>query len=279
MDTDKERNQAFRAELFRIRKQYSALHKDAVDQMASIALAALSQIREILKGAPTDYQSWILPQLESQVKAVLDNLRLQGQATSQQQLVAAWANGIAMIDSPLQAAGVFITLPMVDQRQLNAITHLAAGRIAGITDAVRDKIITQLGLVVLGAQPFADAVTVVSELMDHEVRWQGLRVLRSEIGRANDIASQLRKIQAADYLPGLKKQWRRSRRKDPREHHAAADGQVRELEEPFNIGGIEMMHPHDPNAPAKEVVNCGCMSLPYMDSWVVRYPNQRNPAN
>jgi hypothetical protein len=36
------------------------------------------------------------------------------------------------------------------------------------------------------------------------------------------------------------------------------DGQERELDEPFDVGGFEMMHPLDPDGPAEEVVNCRC---------------------
>jgi hypothetical protein len=41
--------------------------------------------------------------------------------------------------------------------------------------------------------------------------------------------------------------------------HQAAHLQIREMGEPFDIGGVPMMFPGDPDAPADEVINCKCV--------------------
>jgi hypothetical protein len=46
-----------------------------------------------------------------------------------------------------------------------------------------------------------------------------------------------------------------------RPDHVEADGQVQPWGQPFTVGGFQMMHPHAPDAPAKEVVNCRCIEL------------------
>lgn len=46
-----------------------------------------------------------------------------------------------------------------------------------------------------------------------------------------------------------------------RPSHWAAHMQVRELGEKFLVGGVEMDHPGDPEAPADEVINCRCSVL------------------
>ena len=46
---------------------------------------------------------------------------------------------------------------------------------------------------------------------------------------------------------------------EERESHAAVDGEVRRRGKPFSNG---LMYPHDPNGPAKEVINCRCDALP-----------------
>jgi hypothetical protein len=38
---------------------------------------------------------------------------------------------------------------------------------------------------------------------------------------------------------------------------------------------VELMHPRDPAAPAAETINCGCESLPYMESWKVVHPGRK----
>lgn len=43
--------------------------------------------------------------------------------------------------------------------------------------------------------------------------------------------------------------------------HQAAHEQIRPAGEPFDIGGIPMMFPGDPDAPADEVINCRCVRI------------------
>lgn len=43
-----------------------------------------------------------------------------------------------------------------------------------------------------------------------------------------------------------------------RESHVMANGQTVNMNEPFDVGGVDMMHPLDGNAPAAEVIQCRC---------------------
>jgi len=53
-----------------------------------------------------------------------------------------------------------------------------------------------------------------------------------------------------------KKEWSSILDTHTRESHMLANGQVRRMDEPFNVGGTLMDHPHDPLGPAAEVINC-----------------------
>lgn len=50
--------------------------------------------------------------------------------------------------------------------------------------------------------------------------------------------------------------------KEPRPTHLEADGQTVPIDEPFDIGGVLMMHPGDESAGPEEVINCHCVALP-----------------
>jgi len=61
---------------------------------------------------------------------------------------------------------------------------------------------------------------------------------------------------------GLKtvKVWTSTEDDRTRESHAEADGQRRDLDEPFIVGGAELMFPSDPDGPPQEIINCRCVA-------------------
>lgn len=57
------------------------------------------------------------------------------------------------------------------------------------------------------------------------------------------------------------KRWLATEDQRTRPDHREADGQVVPFAQPFIVGGYQMQHPHDPDGPAKEVINCRCVEL------------------
>lgn len=51
-----------------------------------------------------------------------------------------------------------------------------------------------------------------------------------------------------------------------RESHAAANGQVVPIGEPFRVGDAMLMHPGDPDGPPEEIINCRCDVAPVVAS-------------
>jgi hypothetical protein len=47
-----------------------------------------------------------------------------------------------------------------------------------------------------------------------------------------------------------------------RDTHFDAHGQIRAIDEPFDVGGYELMYPLDPDGPAHEIINCRCSHIP-----------------
>ena len=131
-----------------------------------------------------------------------------------------------------------------------------------------------LGLVTIGAQSPGDAIGTIADLVEGG-RTRAITIVRTEVGRAFSVAADERMTQAAEILPGLKKQWRRSGKIHSRLHHDSIDGQIRDVDKPFTLGnGVQIMFPRDPAAPVGETINCGCESQPYMESWDVKNPGR-----
>jgi hypothetical protein len=68
----------------------------------------------------------------------------------------------------------------------------------------------------------------------------------------------------------VEKQWLAANDRRTRPSHVAADGQVVAFDQSFKVGGVEMDRPHDPGAPAGEVVNCRCVMI-------LLYPGDTRP--
>jgi len=64
-----------------------------------------------------------------------------------------------------------------------------------------------------------------------------------------------------------RKEWLSTPDERTRPTHVAANGQVRGIDEPFEVGGFEMMQPGDMTlgAPIREAGNCRCTVLPVVD--------------
>ncbi|MFC8332738.1 phage minor head protein [Streptomyces olivaceus] len=88
---------------------------------------------------------------------------------------------------------------------------------------------------------------------------RGERTARTEATRAWNTAT----LEAGRALEGpdrpLVKQWRTRGDKRVRDAHDDVDGQLRLIDEPFRVGGVDMTAPGDPTAPAHLVVNCRCV--------------------
>jgi hypothetical protein len=86
--------------------------------------------------------------------------------------------------------------------------------------------------------------------------FQAARIARTEVHAASNAAS----LMAANATPARpKKEWLTVEDERTRESHSLANGQIVEVDEPFNIGGASLMYPGDPEGPAEEVINCRCV--------------------
>jgi hypothetical protein len=92
-------------------------------------------------------------------------------------------------------------------------------------------------------------------------------IVRTEVGRVAQTATQASMQACAEKVPGLQKEWVTAGDDRVRPHHRAAAGQRVPVDKPFRVGGYEMLYPHDPRAPASETVHCRCRSLPWHPDW------------
>jgi uncharacterized protein with gpF-like domain len=141
------------------------------------------------------------------------------------------------------------------KRVVTIIDTYQAQGIASIREAMQD--ITSLGL---GEK---EAAQLLNRYVDEALKgslWQAERIVRTEAAAAAN-QSSLEEAQRTGAM--VVKEWGAlPQPKVTRPSHLEADGQTRELNQPFNVGGVLLMAPSDPkvNAP-QETVNCRCCIL------------------
>lgn len=278
---DRQRNKKFRKERTVQLRRRTRIQRDTGKEITRLLKEAEAKIKLTLAGAPTEYEAWYLPQLQQSIRQALAEFSNQAAAQLSTQAGVAWQAGLDLIDKPIAAGGIELLgiLPDVNPQQLTAMRAFMTDRMKDVGIKLADKINTELGLVAIGAQPQGNAVANVANLLDKGGRSRAITIIRTELGRAYSTATHLRHQQAKEYLPGLKKQWRRSGKIHSRFHHDAADGQIQDVDKPFKLytktGMVELMYPRDPAAPAAESINCGCESIPYMEDWEMSNPKKK----
>jgi hypothetical protein len=277
---DDSAKKAYRAEKIAQIRARSRILTDTRAEILRLLDLARDRILLQLAGAG-EGTSLVLAQLKREVEQAMAQFGRDAAARVGTAAGMAWAAGQALVEAPLTAGGFRLAglLPVLDTRQLEAMRSFATDRIKDVGVQAANRINQELGLTMLGAQPMSQTVTAVKTILREQSRDRAITIVRTEISRAYAVAADGRLRQAAQVVPGMKKQWRRSGKLHSRLSHDLADGQIRPVDEAFVIyglrGPVKLMFPHDPKAPASEVINCGCTALPFKDGWDMASPGKK----
>lgn len=257
----------------RILKEKDAGIKSGTQSMLGLLKELQTQaLGELGKAALGSWDAYHIKQVINSIESQISNFEAKAKAEAQGLLKEAWANGISLVDAPLAIAGIYTDWHLPTS-VLDTLSDFAFHRIANLSDDAWLKIKGELNLGILGgktAQEVASAIgkNLTSKSIFSSIAARAEVITKTEMGRVFSEATQLRMDQAAGYVDGLEKQWRHAGHpKKARPMHLAAHGQHVPVNEPFNIGGVQMMFPRAPGAPLDEVINCGCDHVPYHEKW------------
>lgn len=269
--------QAFDAERSAQLQRYTQLHASTRAEIIAALEAARTEINAQLADAPSEWQQSYLQRLRPQVEASIRRFQARGTGAWVDGVQQAWQAGSDLVEQPLIAAGDLARgqLQRINDRALLGMQTFLTGKMSDVAKEARQRIDAQLALALTGTQSNSQTIAGINAILGGSSRRRAITITRTELGRAHAAASYLQLQQAAERVPGLKKQWRRSGKRYSRIEHDAADGQIREIDEPFDVGGVQLMYPRDPTAPAKHTINCGCTMLPAKPDWKVANASKR----
>jgi uncharacterized protein with gpF-like domain len=117
--------------------------------------------------------------------------------------------------------------------------------------------------------PSAQIDAAITQMQNNTLRYRGEVISRTEsinALRAGQVESIEQAIELGEVEQGdTTKKWDASGDARTRPTHAAADGQERAFDQPFEVGKSELMYPGDPGGPASETIQCRCTQVVSID--------------
>lgn len=251
----------FKSKIQQLIKQADQLEEAGVKRV--IRLLADSRKEVAAAVASTEWQAYRLPELKGAIERALEEFGSKYGMEMREMQRSFWEQGIDRVDLPLRQVGIIQAIPEIDTTMLSIMQDFSTDLVQGLSKSMIRKVNTELTLGLMGQKsPYEVMGTIGRNLKDksifRSIAHRAETITRTEAGRVLEAAGQKRKEMAATVVPGMQKQWFYGHSpKMPRLDHIAADGQIRDVDKPFNVGGEDLMYPRDPAGSAANTINCG----------------------
>jgi hypothetical protein len=244
------------------------------------ALKLLEQARTdvIAQIAQTEWQQYRQSELKKEIDLTMRDLADKLGAHLKQAQGDMWEHGIKMTDLALQQVEIYLGIPFLDTRMLLIMQDYSLDLLTGLTRDASRKIGLEITRGLMGQKTPYEVIQTIGNMKDKDgvllsISRRAETIVRTEAGRALEAAAQARREQAAQVVPGLKKQWRHGSSRVARTAHRDIDGQIRDIDKPFDIPATDkapaakLMYPRDPAGSAAQTVNCSCYTVPWKEDW------------
>ena len=211
------------------------------------------------------YQVEYQKALKTQIQAILETLQANEFETVSEYLTQSYEDGFIGTMYDLQKQGIPLIFPIDQEQVVDAIQHETKLSKDLYTEMGRDikdlqkKISGEISRGLSSGQMY-------SEITRNIASWakipqnRAMTIARTEAHRIQSKASLNACNKAKSKGADVVKQWDASLDGKTRDTHRQLDGQIRELDEPFEIGKYKAMHPSGFNRP-EEDINCRCAIL------------------
>lgn len=254
-----------------VEKAHLKLEKEALDELKKTYETALNDIKERAKSLKSEemleskirqlnYQQ----ALETQVSGILDVLKTDNTITINKYLTKAYENGFVGTLYNMQNEEIPLALG-IDQKQV--LTSISK-KIENMTFADREdtnmndfkkKIKAEITRGIANNAKYPEIARNLDNVTKEGVN-SSYRICRTEMGRISQESKFDCMVRAKENGADIVKQWDSTMDSRTRESHSKLDGQVREIEEPFEIDGEKAMFPCG-FGKAHLDINCRCVVL------------------
>jgi hypothetical protein len=263
----KAQRRAYARKLREIARQAQRLERQTLQQ----SLTLLRQVRNRIAGdfAGTDFAQFRIAEQQKQLDDIINSYEAQARALANGSVRQSFSLGEQSVVLPLQEAGINLAWFRPTEAQVDVLAQFTADLIRKVSVDMRADITTSIRLNALGGSTANEAMRDITRIIGlpgragnpKGVAYEAERILRTETGRAYNLASFSQQEKLAQDVPDLQKQWIATADKRTRLTHLKAHGQVVDVGKPFKIDGALMMYPLDPKGGPGETINCRCTSI------------------
>lgn len=211
------------------------------------------------------YQVEYQKALKKQVEGILESLHSNEFTTVSEYLTKAYEDGFIGTMYDMQGQGIPIVVPIDQKQVVIAIQHetkLSEGLYAALgkdTSRLSKQIAAEISRGISNAATYAEIARNIASFSNIPKN-NAARIARTEAHRIQNKATADAQWKAKEKGADVVKQWDSTLDGRTRDSHRKLDGQIRELDEPFEVDGKKAMQPGDFGDPAEDC-NCRCALL------------------
>lgn len=246
--------------------------KAVLASLEKVYARALRDINERIKVMQADellqnrvYRKQYQEALQGQIEASLEHLHTQEYESIEEYLKESYTDGLVAVIYSLHKQGLPLTMP-IDQRQVvkalvtnSAISEGLYKSLGVDTKNLRKVIASEISRGIASNMSYAEIARNVAN-QTGIAKSRARTIVITESHRIREEASQNAREEAKKQGCNIVKQWDATLDHKTRDSHRRLDGQIREIDEPFEIGGRKAMYPGGFGI-AEEDCNCRCVAL------------------
>lgn len=246
--------------------------KVVLEALEKVYQRALKDINERIKVMQADelmqnqvYRKQHQEALRGQVEAILERLHTQEYETIEEYLKDSYTDSFVATMYSLHAQGMPLTLP-IDQTQvvkaLMTDSAINVGLYASLgvdVKELRKTIAAEISRGIAANKRYSEIARNVANQAGIPLK-RAKTIVVTEAHRIREEASQDVRLEAKKHGANVVKQWDATLDGKTRDTHRRLDGQIREVDEPFEIDGKTAMYPGGFGL-AEEDCNCRCVAL------------------
>lgn len=246
--------------LKRIKKAYQQAEKEINDKIASLlARTDTENLQSII------YQVEYQKSLKSQINGILDGLNANNFNDISEYLEKSYENGFIGALYDIHGQGIPLMFPINQEQVVRVLKNnskLSKGLWGSLYDrnsALQNKLRAELSRGISQGHSYAQMAKRVSDELGVDYN-KVSRIVRTESHRIANEAALDAQYKAKEKGADIVKQWDATLDGVTRPEHQELDGQIRELDKPFEVGGYTAHYPGGFGAPHLDI-NCRCALL------------------